>query len=456
MERQVNKFSRASQPLLPPGALALTYLVAASLLWCSEACAQTVEFRGNATARGAIQTGDGDLQIGELLIEPEIAGAFGDSIRFTAIGRLRIDVADELEPGDPGSRSDSRSFANRRLFIGDDVDAELREAYADIIFRNWFLRLGKQQVVWGQADGLRVLDQVNPLSFREFILGDFEDRRIPLWTANIERTFGNVTAQFLWIPDHTFNEIPDDGKFTPSSPLFVPEVSGGMNLPVSVGRADRPDRFLLDDDFGVRLSGFTAGWDWSLNTLYTFDDTRIFRRETLPGEIRLTPDFERTLLLGGTASNAFGKATLRAEIGFTTDSFELTSSPLDTDGIHESGEVSGVVGFDYQANADLFISSQLFLGVLTKDDVGLIRDQTTSTASMLVRQQLHNNTIALEALLLQDLNNGDGLLQMSVAYQLNDDVTLKAGGDVFYGDSSGVFGQFGSADRIIFSIECGF
>lgn len=434
----------------------MAYFLAASQMWCSEAFSQSVDVRGVATARTVIETDDGDVQVGELLIEPEITTDFSDNIRFTAIGRLRIDPADALEPGDPGSQFDSRSIVNRRLFIGDSVDAELREAYADITAGDWFLRLGKQQVVWGQADGLRVLDQVNPLSFREFILGDFEDRRIPLWTANVEWTFGNITAQFLWIPDHTFNEIPDGGTFTPTSPLFVPGVPDGLNLPVSVGIADRPDRFFVDDDFGLRLSGFTSGWDWSLNSLYAFDDTQVFRRETLPDQITLTPEFERTLLVGGTASNAFGKKTLRAEVGYSTDNFELTSDPLDTDGIHESGEFSGVIGLDYQANADLFISGQLFLSALTSNDVGLVRDQVTSTASLLVRRQLRNNTIELEALLLQDLNNGDGLLQMSAAYQLTDTVTLRGGVDVFYGDRDGVFGQFGSADRVVFAIEYGF
>ena len=186
-----------------------------------EVFSQDLDYRGVATARVAVETNTGELQLSELLIEPEVSGSLGDKIDITVVGRLRFDPADEIEPGNPMSQSDIRSAVNRRLFIGDVLDFELREAFADIHLGDWFLRLGKQQVVWGQADGLRVLDQVNPLSFREFILGDFEDRRIPLWTVNAERTFGPVTVQLLWIPDHTFNEIPDDGTcllYTSPSP----------------------------------------------------------------------------------------------------------------------------------------------------------------------------------------------------------------------------------------------
>ncbi|WP_421998734.1 DUF1302 family protein [Roseovarius confluentis] len=142
--------------------------------------------------RTAIEIEDGDVQLGELLVEPELSGEVTPEISWTVIGRLRIDAADELEPGDPGPQDGFRSPVNRRLFIGDTTDLELREAYADIYAGQWFVRAGKQQVVWGQADGLRVLDQVNPLSFREFIMGDFEDRRIPLWMVNAEAQFRRV------------------------------------------------------------------------------------------------------------------------------------------------------------------------------------------------------------------------------------------------------------------------
>ena len=36
-----------------------------------------------------------------------------------------------------------------------------------------YFTFGKQQVVWGKADVLKVLDVVNPPSFRELILEDF-------------------------------------------------------------------------------------------------------------------------------------------------------------------------------------------------------------------------------------------------------------------------------------------
>jgi hypothetical protein len=50
--------------------------------------------------------------------------------------------------------------------IGQEQEAGLRELYLEAEWGRSYLTLGKQQVVWGKADGLKVLDVVNPQSFR--------------------------------------------------------------------------------------------------------------------------------------------------------------------------------------------------------------------------------------------------------------------------------------------------
>jgi len=66
----------------------------------------------------------------------------------------------------------------------------MREAYVDVTARAWPLRIriGRQQVVWGEADLFRMLDRANPLDtswhFGEEIpppAFGWDDLRIPLW-----------------------------------------------------------------------------------------------------------------------------------------------------------------------------------------------------------------------------------------------------------------------------------
>jgi len=64
-----------------------------------------------------------------------------------------------------------------------------RELYVDTEAAGWSFRLGKQQVVWGTADGIKLLDIINPTDFREVNQNVMEDSRIPIWMINAEVTF---------------------------------------------------------------------------------------------------------------------------------------------------------------------------------------------------------------------------------------------------------------------------
>ena len=64
----------------------------------------------------------------------------------------------------------------------------LREAYVDAEVNDWSIRAGKQQVVWGTADGMKLLDMINPTDYSEMAQNQMEDSRIPVWMVNAEIT----------------------------------------------------------------------------------------------------------------------------------------------------------------------------------------------------------------------------------------------------------------------------
>ena len=66
-------------------------------------------------------------------------------------------------------------------------NAGIRELYTDIEAGNgWAARLGKQQVVWGTADGMKLLDIINPTDYAEMAQNQMEDSRLPVWALNLE------------------------------------------------------------------------------------------------------------------------------------------------------------------------------------------------------------------------------------------------------------------------------
>jgi hypothetical protein len=97
---------------------------------------------------------------------------------------------------------DIRTHYRKRGYRRDDFrfpEGELpREMFLDVEFggfaRGLGMRLGRQQVVWGEADVFRSLDQVNPLRLdQNGLLGDdFADYREPLWIAKFLYDIGDL------------------------------------------------------------------------------------------------------------------------------------------------------------------------------------------------------------------------------------------------------------------------
>ena len=264
----------------------------------------------------AIGTAQGRSQKFELLVEPELEIELPFGLDFTAIGRMRIDALDKLEPGEPSQNEISE--LSRRIFVGDRVDVELREIYVEATMGRTYLTVGKQQIVWGKADGLKILDVVNPQRFREFILDEIDDARIPLWAVNAEIPMGDFTAQLLFIPDQTYHELPElNSIYAFTSPLFRPTLQPGVTL--DFRPVERPNRVLADSDIGVRLSTFWKGWDLTLNYFYHYHDLPVLYRQVSisPGgpRVTVTPKYERSHLVGGTFSNVFSNFTVRGEGG---------------------------------------------------------------------------------------------------------------------------------------------
>jgi hypothetical protein len=114
----------------------------------------------------------------------------GDLLKFENSARIFIngDIGEqsswhaELRPvvDTEGATAD---YKYHRSYTQNDF---LRELYVDTSAGDWDFRIGKQQVVWGTADGIKLLDIINPTDFRELNQNAFEDSRIPVWMVNAE------------------------------------------------------------------------------------------------------------------------------------------------------------------------------------------------------------------------------------------------------------------------------
>jgi Protein of unknown function (DUF1302) len=398
----------------------------------------SIELHSVIETEWAVESENNSSQKFELIFEPEADITINTDSSVYILGRLRVDKENSINPNDQNQ-------------------SELRELYIDTRIGNTRFLIGKQQIVWGKSDGLKVLDVINPQEFREFILDEFDQSRIPLWSINAETQLNDIAVQFIWIPDQTYHEF-SDGIYAFTSPTIIPQLPAGAQLITS--STTQPDNKLPDADWGVRLSTFWHGWDLTLNYLYHYEDTPVlFRTLNTTGsglQIFLNPEYRRSHLFGGTFSNSFGDLTLRGELGYSTDQYISTIDPTDFDGVVKTNELSYVLGFDWFGITDTFLSFQLFQTYLDKNNPGMIQNDTTTRATLLLRNDYMNETLTAEILWLHDFDIDDGLVRPKLVYQVNDQINVSTGLDIFYGKKTGVFGQFNKTDRLVMNLTMAF
>ncbi|MBL4754968.1 MAG: hypothetical protein JKY52_15400 [Flavobacteriales bacterium] len=388
------------------------------------------------------------LQKSEFIFKPELAYKFNKKVKVVGRGRIYAELSDNLDPGEPSQLS--VSDFNKRLLIGDRTEVELRELYVHArVWKTINLRIGKQQIVWGETDGLKLLDVINPQYFREFILDDFEDSRIPLWSVKAEFPIRKLKVQLLWMPDQTYHSLIDPAApFFPKSVFPVPP----PGIQTALGPPGKPNDIVRDSDVGIKLSALIKGWDITANYLYYYDDFPVFYNSLSwlsTGEplITINPKYERHHLLGATFNKPIKFVTLRGEVGYTLDQNFASTDPSAPMGIVQSDQLGSAIGLDVIKGENI-ISAQVFANYLIRDVPAFNRDRVEWNVSLLLSREFMNDSFKAEAIWVHSTNHGDGMLRPKLSYWLSSNVQVLLSGDIFYGNEEQLFGQFTDRSRV--------
>lgn len=391
---------------------------------------------------------DGDFYY-DISVEPSATIQLLSDWSLTVIARAFADGGDRLEPGRP--RQNSRSSFNRRLLVGDQLELDLREAYLAGYVGPAFLTIGKQQIVWGKADRIRVLDIVNPHSFREFFLPSFEQSRIPLWSVRAEAPVGPLQAETVFIPDRTYAEFPEaGGAFALTAAQFNPPEPLTGQPPTLAPAVNRRGGF----DYGLRLSGLVAGWDVAALYFRHTEDAPQFNTFETEGQAIITPVFNRAHLVGASFSNAFGDITLRAELGYTFDRGLSSRNATNPSLIDQADSIAYVVGVDWYGIDDTLVTVQFFQDRIL-DAAPSNRRKVDNFVTAALNRSFENDTIRLGVRALTNLADDDVMVQAEGGYELADNLAIIVETAVFFGDRNGVFGQFKQESRISIGLRFG-
>jgi len=170
----------------------ITLSIALAAVFSSSVAFAEVEVTGKIVHESAKFTNAG-IGIGAATTSKQTANSHGkDAMKTETSARIYIDgEVDQLQEGatyhvELNIMKDSKGvgkYDSNESYTQRDA---LREAYVDAETNGYSIRAGKQQVVWGTADGMKLLDAINPTDYAEMAQNQMEDSRIPVWMMNAE------------------------------------------------------------------------------------------------------------------------------------------------------------------------------------------------------------------------------------------------------------------------------
>ena len=304
----------------------------------------------------------------------------------------------------------------RDAYSSDVLDAyeresELGEAFIQgRISKSLDLKIGRQIVVWGKSDNLRVTDVLNPLDVREPGLVDIEDLRLPLTMLKADYYVGDWGLSVIAIPEIRFNKLPAYGSdFFPFLAPLPPE-----QVPADgFGNAE----------YAVAANGIFSGWDLSFYWADVYDDNA--HSVIAPNGPRL--EHSRVDMLGAAVNIAAGNWLLKSEVA--------TFSDLHYAGTHKRRH-DLLIGAEYSGFRDTTVSLEVVRRHVTGFDSALAAaghvENDYQTAFRYTGDFFHDRLelTALATLYGEELDEG-GFTRLSAEYDLYDAFTL-GGGVVMY------------------------
>jgi hypothetical protein len=346
---------------------------------------------------------------------------------------------------DAAYRINGRDHYTDEVISSLESETELREAFIrGKVLPSLDVKLGRQIVVWGKSDNLRVTDVLNPLDNREPGMVDIEALRLPLSMARADWYAGKWNLTAIAIPEIRFNKNPVYGSDYYPSPLPPP-------------REDIPDDCGGNTEYALALNGILTGWDISFYYARIYDDRASFRVIT-PGPQPQLEMVHHQLSMGGAAINvAWGNWLLKSEAAFFSG-LRFASLPN-----QDFERVDALLGVEYSGFNETTVSLEAVNRHLLDFDEAIsaapdsAKQDEAQTAVRFQRDVL-NDRVHLTLLALNNGWNGrDGKVQrLQVKYELTDAVALTGGFVNYDAGRRTEFRNIGKNDRIFLEAKYSF
>lgn len=356
-----------------------------------------------------------------------------------------------------------KDFVYNRAEFNNDVkeryghQTEVREFYLQASKGAFSMKLGRQLVVWGKADGGIVTDIMSPRDLTELVFTTVEDARIGQDMFVVDAYYQNVKtqAQHQWsliiTPYIKVNDIALAGH-----PYGI-DIQSTSLFPSSTQVVDeRPEASWSQPEIGVRWGVTTGKMDWSMMAAEVHEDNPVFTLEmNAPSQDILRAQYPRYQMLGLGFNRSHGSFVWKGELAFKNNRRFNFINQLHTE---QYRVFDSVFGFDFNANGLYTVSVELSNQHVVDWDSRLIdtrRDETVAYA--IWSRPWLNETLTTQYTASAQLQDRESFHRFEVQYDLNDQWSAEIQMDYF--DSNlpdSLFGQLRDKHRVSVRVDFNF
>lgn len=338
-------------------------------------------------------------------------------------------------------------YANERLDYG------LREAYIDLYFDNMDIRLGKQQIIWGKANGVFITDVVSPKNMQEFLLPEFDEIRMGITSLKLDYYMGNHSFELVLIPEFVPTQYP--GRESIWFPDMLPDYAhiddSQKDIKTSLENSEAFFKYsLLSSKFDIELMGG-----------YTWDDDPAMHMEPFINPFDQTldslavhPQHHRLSLAGGSFSTEISGVVVRGEGAFYDDKYFQVNDITNPEGTITKDYAHYLLGVDFIVGG-ANVSAQFIQETVFDHKETMQQEEFTNTMTFLVKDDFFRDKLTLEYFMYYGFENQDALIRPTATYEVASGVNLIAGANLFTG-TEGRFGQYNHNDMVYFKLRYDF
>ena len=332
--------------------------------------------------------------------------------------------------------------------LNNNLDISLRQAYMDIYFDNFDLRIGKQQIIWGKADGVFITDIISPRDLSEFILPDFEEIRIGINAVKFDYYLGNSTFEAVWIPTFQPAIAPRKGSI-----WYINMLDFMMPIVYDYHNYDVGNK-LSESEIALKYSYLGSAIDFELMAAYMWDDNPAMHIFPQPDTtLLIKTEYHRLPLAGASFSKAVEGAIVRGEGAYYFEK-RFAADDFTVNGIREKDYVHYLIGYDHNWFG-VNVSFQFIQEYILDYENDIRNDEFSNTMTFLVMEDFLRETLRLEFFTYYGINNKDALLRPKITYDFTDGFEVQLGANIFIGEE-GNFGQYNENDMIYLKLKLSF